>query len=84
MKAKRVFYSLNQRVFVVCIVQGDDEIAEFIGSVSIPRVMKLTSTLPRVVSHDPDEDMLVATALAARADVLCTRNRQLCFGRREF
>ena len=63
MKAKRVLYSLNQRVFVFCTVQGDDEIAEFIGSVSIPRVVKLISRLPRVVSHDLDEDVLVATAL---------------------
>ena len=58
--------------------QGDDEIAEFIGSVeSSSLVVELPAPLPRVVPHDPDDDMLVATALAGRADVLCTRNRHL-------
>ena len=58
--------------------RGDDEIAEFIDSVeSSALVVQLPFPLPRVVPHDPDDDMLVATALAARADVLCTRNRHL-------
>jgi putative PIN family toxin of toxin-antitoxin system len=31
----------------------------------------------RVVPHDPDDDRVVACAVAAGADVLCTRNRHL-------
>ena len=58
--------------------RGDDEIADFIGSIeSIALVVPLPSPLPRIVPHDPDDDMLVATALAGRADALCTRNRHL-------
>jgi predicted nucleic acid-binding protein len=31
----------------------------------------------RVVPHDPDDDHVVAAAVVAGADVLCTRNRHL-------
>ena len=31
----------------------------------------------RVVPHDPDDDHLVAAAVAAPADVICTRNKHL-------
>jgi putative PIN family toxin of toxin-antitoxin system len=30
-----------------------------------------------VVPHDPDDDNLVAAAVASRADLICTRNRHL-------
>lgn len=31
----------------------------------------------RVVPHDPDDDYLVAAAVAAKADAICTRNKHL-------
>jgi uncharacterized protein len=33
--------------------------------------------IAHVVPHDPDDDLVVATAVAGKADVLCTRNRHL-------
>ena len=40
-------------------------------------VVSLPPPLPRVVPHDPDDDVVVATAVAGRVEVLCTRNRHL-------
>ncbi len=58
--------------------RSDEEVAEFIGSIETSAlVVQLPSPMARIVPHDPDDDMLVATALAGRADALCTRNRHL-------
>ncbi len=32
---------------------------------------------PRIVSNDPDDDVVVHTAIAGRADVICTADRDL-------
>ena len=57
---------------------GDSGIAAFVESVEAGAVVvSLPSDLPRVVPHDPDDDVLVATAVAGKVDVLCTRNRHL-------
>jgi uncharacterized protein len=56
----------------------DNGIEEFVESVEAGAVVvSLPSDLPRVVPHDPDDDVLVATAIAGEANVLCTRNRHL-------
>jgi putative PIN family toxin of toxin-antitoxin system len=58
--------------------QSDEAVADFIDAVgSGSVVVALPSPLPRVVPDDPDDDLLVATAVVGRADVLCTRNRHL-------
>jgi putative PIN family toxin of toxin-antitoxin system len=58
--------------------RSDDAIAEFIDSLAAGAVVvPLPGSLARVVPHDPDDDFLVATALAGNANVLCTRNRHL-------
>lgn len=41
-------------------------------------IVTLPSRLPRVVPHDLDDDVVVATAVAGRAGFLCTWNRHLC------
>ena len=40
-------------------------------------LVPLATPPPRIVPHDPDDDIVVATAVAGGADVLCTRNRHL-------
>jgi putative PIN family toxin of toxin-antitoxin system len=54
---------------------GVDEYVESIKSGAI--VIPLPDPVPRVVPHDPDDDMIVATAVAGQVDALCTRNRHL-------
>jgi putative PIN family toxin of toxin-antitoxin system len=57
---------------------SDAQINAFIESVeSGATVVSLPDPLPRVVPFDPDDDVVVATAVAGRAEVLCTRNRHL-------
>jgi putative PIN family toxin of toxin-antitoxin system len=57
---------------------SDSGIAEFVESVETGAVVvSLPIPLPRVVPHDPDDDLIVATAVAGNANVLCTRNRHL-------
>ena len=54
------------------------EAYDFIASVeSGATVVSLPDPVPRVVAHDPDDDMVVATAVVGKADVLCTRNQHL-------
>ena len=36
-----------------------------------------TTSIDRVVPDDPDDDLVVHTAIAGRADVLCTRDSHL-------
>jgi len=47
-------------------------IASAASSIDVPE-----RAIVRVVPHDPDDDHVVATAIAAGADVLCTRNKHL-------
>ena len=56
----------------------DSEIDEFVESLKIgATTVLLPDPLPRVVPHDSDDDMIVATALVGEGDVICTRNRHL-------
>ena len=51
----------------------DVEITEFLASVERgATVVDVPKPVPRVVPGDPKDDMVVATAVAGRADVLCT------------
>lgn len=53
-------------------------IAEFVASVEAGSlVSQIGVTVPRVVPDDLDDDVVVATAVAGSADILCTRNRHL-------
>ena len=57
---------------------GDAEIEAFIESIeSGATLVSLPIPMPRVVPHDPDDDAVVATAIAGRGHVLCMRNRHL-------
>jgi predicted nucleic acid-binding protein len=40
-------------------------------------VLLLPDPVTRVVPDDSDDDVIVATAVAGKADFLCTRNRHL-------
>ena len=54
----------------------DVDITEFLASVaSGATVVLLPTLLPRVVPGDPKDDLVVATAVAGRADVVCTLDR---------
>ena len=53
-------------------------IAELIESIeSGATIVPLASPLPRIVPGDAADDMVVATAIGGRSDVLCTRDRHL-------
>jgi putative PIN family toxin of toxin-antitoxin system len=54
----------------------DVDITEFLASVgSGATVVPLPKPLPRAVPGDPKDDLVVATAVAGRADVICTLDR---------
>jgi predicted nucleic acid-binding protein len=58
--------------------RSDLDIEEFVGSVEGGAVLvPLPNPVPRVVPGDPDDDPVVATAVAGRADVICTLDRHL-------
>jgi uncharacterized protein len=55
---------------------GDKAIEEFVERLAAGSlVVALPETIARVVPQDPDDDILVATAVAGGADIICTRNR---------
>jgi uncharacterized protein len=54
----------------------DVEISEFLASIAGgATVVPLPTPLPRVVPGDPKDDLVVATAIAGKADVICTLDR---------
>ena len=56
----------------------DDAIEEFLESLAVGSlIVGLPDPLPRVVPDDADDDVLVATAVAGNADIVCTRNLHL-------
>jgi predicted nucleic acid-binding protein len=56
----------------------DQGIEEFVKSVASGAfTVRLPESIPRVVPHDADDDLVVATAVAGNADLICTRNRHL-------
>jgi putative PIN family toxin of toxin-antitoxin system len=56
----------------------DDEIKQVVEEVqAISLVPSLPDPVPRVVPADPDDDYVVATAVAGECEVICTRNRHL-------
>ncbi|MGA2032023.1 MAG: putative toxin-antitoxin system toxin component, PIN family [Thermoguttaceae bacterium] len=53
--------------------RSETDIAEFVGSIEAGgRLISLPKPVPRVVPGDPDDDLIVAVAVAGRADVICT------------
>lgn len=57
---------------------NDEKVIRFVFSVATASlVVSLPDFIERVVPDDPDDDLLVATAIAGSTDVLCTRNRHL-------
>jgi len=57
---------------------SDEQIAEFIDTIETGALLaRCPASLPRVVPDDPDDDAVVATAIAGAADVICSRNRHL-------
>ncbi len=56
----------------------DPEIDELVESLKDgATTVHLPEPLPRIVPHDADDDMIVATAIAGKGNVICTRNRHL-------
>jgi putative PIN family toxin of toxin-antitoxin system len=57
---------------------SDAKIGEFIQSIASGAVViRLSEEPPRVVTNDPDDDRLLATAAVGHADILCTLDRHL-------
>lgn len=57
---------------------NDVEIGRFVDRVAVGSLIAaLEDPLPPVVVADPDDDAVVATAVAGRANVICTRNKHL-------
>jgi putative PIN family toxin of toxin-antitoxin system len=54
----------------------DVDITEFLASVGGgATVVPLPTPLPQIVPGDPKDDLVVATAVAGKADVICTLDR---------
>ena len=57
---------------------SDQAIGEFVRRIEAGSLVALPADpIPKVVAADPDDDVVVATAVAGQADYLCTRNRHL-------
>lgn len=57
---------------------SDQGIIEFVSRFATDSlVVSLPDVLARIVPDDPDDDSIVATAIAGKVDFLCTRNRHL-------
>jgi putative PIN family toxin of toxin-antitoxin system len=56
----------------------DSEIDEFVESLKIgATTVLLHEPVPRIVPHDSDDDMIIATAVVGKGDAIWTRNRHL-------
>lgn len=54
---------------------GDEEIKQFVREIEAgSAVVRLPQKLPQVVKADPDDDVVVATAVIGAAHAICTRN----------
>ncbi len=54
------------------------EINEFVREVEAgSSLVALPDDVPAIVKADPDDDVVVATAILGQADAICTRNRHL-------
>ena len=55
----------------------DEQVEEHCGALAA--IADLVTELPevRVIKRDPNDDMIIATALAARADFIVTRDKDL-------
>jgi uncharacterized protein len=57
---------------------SDTEIADFVENIGAASFVVATPPNPPVVvAVDPDDDLVIATAVAGQADVLCTLDRHL-------
>jgi predicted nucleic acid-binding protein len=58
---------------------NDSEIDGYIQQIQVGAavVSPLVGQTSTVVPHDPDDDPIVAAAIAGKVDVLCTRDRHL-------
>ncbi len=55
--------------------QDDKAIEQFVDSLAAGALtVAIPDPLPRIVPDDQRDDFLIATAVAGRADVICTRN----------
>ena len=56
----------------------DQDISEFVRHVEAGSIIiDLPTRIPAVVTADPDDDVVIATAILGEADAICTRNRHL-------
>lgn len=55
----------------------DDEIAEFIELLNNLCEMAVPAKPFPAIAGDPDDDLIIATAVHGRADAICTRDRHL-------
>jgi len=58
---------------------NDDEIQSFVQTVmdSSLIVFLEENAIPKIVPHDADDDVIVATAVAGNAEILCTLDKHL-------
>jgi putative PIN family toxin of toxin-antitoxin system len=56
----------------------DQDIDAFVGRIQAGSILvRLPSSIPNVVKADPDDDIVIATAIVGQAEAICTRNRHL-------
>lgn len=55
----------------------DERIQQHVNRLAAAAEIVAASSADRVVPHDPDDDFIVQTAIAGKADALCTRDAHL-------
>jgi hypothetical protein len=56
----------------------DASIDAFVSHVQAGSILvRLPESIPAVVKADPDDDIVIATAILGQAEAICTRNRHL-------